>query len=446
VAAPTLAAGLSAAFSLGAFLVSASGKSTLPDRIQARTDQLSTELAADLGQTAANFSMIGRLIASDHGKLTEFQKVRLSDAWKLEPSSEPAKAAITKAARQWFAAALAPAAAPFLAIAWNARPNDLACDFYKDRVRYTGHPWRNEPALAQFRAVIGYENGQPVTQSVFFSKAPDVYETDNGPPESLVRFLFESPTGVQLNHYAFMSDATFGRTRNVVDGNFCFESPGSSRERGSGVCAQAAVLAPLPLCQCGGLRPHARIARGHGGNCRREPTAQHGDAVVGSGSRGQHAAGRVRRRQLRRPDDGPDRAVRRQQRPDRAQCHLDLERRNLGTGPPRDQPAGPAGGGGSLGSGHLDGHHVRWPRPQRRSCRHLVVDPGTTGFSSTRPPALRRGPRRRSPPTGDPSIACCFSGASRLITATWATRGNGMARRGSTGVRPLARHRARARR
>jgi hypothetical protein len=221
-----LAAGLSAAFSLGAFMVSASGKSTLPDRIQARTDQLSTELAADLGHTAANFSMIGRLIASDDGKLREFQKVRLTDAWKLEPSSEPAKAAITKAARQWFAAALAPAAAPFLAIAWNATPNDLACDFYLDGTRYTGHPWRNEPALAQFRAVIGYGNGQPVTQSVFFSKEPDVYQTDNGPPESLVRFLFESRTGVLLNHYAFMSDATFGRTRNVVNGNFCFESAG----------------------------------------------------------------------------------------------------------------------------------------------------------------------------------------------------------------------------
>jgi hypothetical protein len=219
--ASALSSGLAAGFALAAFLVNAAGKSALPARIQAKTDQLGTQLAADLGQAAKNLSVIGRLIAGDYGKLTRFQEVRLSSAWKLEPSSEPSKTAITKAARQWFASALVPVGYPFLAIAWNATPNNLGCYFYKDGQKYFGHPWRNEPALAQFRTVIGFADGRPVSQSVYFSKDFDPYYEDNGPPEDLVKFLFEAPAGVQLNHYAFMTPAVFGKIWNEVNESDC---------------------------------------------------------------------------------------------------------------------------------------------------------------------------------------------------------------------------------
>jgi len=224
--ASALSSGLAATFALAAFVVSTSGKSALPDRVQVRADQLGTQLAADLGQAAQNLSVIGRLIASDWGKLTRFQDLRLTPAWKLEPSGEPSKAAITKAARQWFATALTPVGFSFLAIAWNATPNDMTCDFYEHAEKFTVHPWRNEPALAQFRTVIGYANGQPVSQTLFFSKDPDLDAGNNGPPEDLVRFLFESPAGVQLNHYAFMTNANFGKTWNSIDHGFCINEPG----------------------------------------------------------------------------------------------------------------------------------------------------------------------------------------------------------------------------
>jgi hypothetical protein len=222
--ASALSSGLAAAFLLGAYLVGQSGRSALPARIQVRTDELGTQLAADLGDAAKNLTVIGRLIAGDYGKLTRFQDVRLTAAWKLEPSSEPSKTAITKAARQWFATALVPAGFSFLAIAWNASPNDMTCDFYEHTERFTVHPWRNEPALAQFRTVIGYASGQPVTQWMFFSKEPDLDRQDNGPSEDLARFLFEAPAGVQLNHYAFMSTAVFGKLWHAVDHGFCINN------------------------------------------------------------------------------------------------------------------------------------------------------------------------------------------------------------------------------
>jgi len=219
-----VASGLSAAFSLMAYLVQTSGKSTLPDVVQARADQLTELLATDLGQAAASFAVIGRLIASDAGKLSRFQSLYLTPAWKIEPSSQTAVNAITLAARQWFATALVPVAYSYLGTAVNASPNDLRCGFYQQDLYVYTHPWTNEPALAQFRTVVGWDNGHPVTQTVFFSRYPDFDKADNGPPESIAKLLFEAQDSQDplLNQYAFMSTANFGRLHSVTNNEDCY--------------------------------------------------------------------------------------------------------------------------------------------------------------------------------------------------------------------------------
>jgi hypothetical protein len=221
--ASTLSAGLSAAFALGAYLVSKSGASTLPDRVQARASQLSDLLADDLNNAAASFAMIGRLIATDGGKLTRFQNLYLTDGWKLEPSSEPAINAMTLAARQWFATELVTFGYSHLGVAFNASPNDLLCGFYQHAEYVKIHPWTNEPALAQFRAVVGYDGNHPVTQTVFFSRDPDFDVGDNGPPDGIAQLLFAAQ-GSQpplLNQYAFMSVANFGKVYPVANNGDC---------------------------------------------------------------------------------------------------------------------------------------------------------------------------------------------------------------------------------
>jgi hypothetical protein len=101
----------------------------------------------------------------------------------------------------------------------------MRCKYYEHAEIVYTHPWRNEPALAQFRAVVGYQDGRPVTQIVFFGKDLNPDLADNGPPESLANFLFAPvPASGEtlLNQYAFMSNANFGVTHNVIDNDFCY--------------------------------------------------------------------------------------------------------------------------------------------------------------------------------------------------------------------------------
>jgi hypothetical protein len=220
-------AGLSAAFSLGAYWVSQSGASALPAMVRAKTNELARVLSGDLTAAADNFSVIGRLIASDAGKLTRFQSLYTTPDWKLDPSLRPAKDAISRAAQQWFATQLVPAGFPWLGIAWGATPNDLSCWYYKTvrrPVKIHNTPWLHEPALAQLRTVVAFADGRPVTQSVFFGTAFNEQSKDNNPPDSLAKFLFEPAAGTGealLDLRSFLSDANFGKSHRATNDESC---------------------------------------------------------------------------------------------------------------------------------------------------------------------------------------------------------------------------------
>jgi hypothetical protein len=230
-----MASGLSAALALVAYLVGQSGKSALPDVIRTKTNELARQLSGTLSLAAQNFDVIGRLIASDYGKLTRFQSLYLTDEWKLEPSSQPATMAITKAARQWFAAQLVPVAYPWLVVGWGATPNDLECFYYTDTsgnparpARRDVKPWETEPDKAQFRTVVAFADGRPVTQSVFFGMAfRKGHAKGNAPPESLASFLYAEgqATGDPVPYmHSFLSEATFGTAHKETNGASCSTS------------------------------------------------------------------------------------------------------------------------------------------------------------------------------------------------------------------------------
>jgi hypothetical protein len=223
-----ITSGLSAAFALGSYLVSQSGVSALPEQLRARTDLLGQDLSTHLSAAADSFDNIGRMIVSDAGKLTDFQGLYLTPAWRLGASSRPAKGAIDLAAQRWFATEFVPVAFPWLAIASGATPNNLRCAHVGLDEIFYNQPWRNQPALAQIRTIVKWENDKPVTQSVFFSKFPNLLREDNGPPAGVIDSLFAQVPGSAaplLNPYAFMTDANFGMTRNVVDDSFCSTRP-----------------------------------------------------------------------------------------------------------------------------------------------------------------------------------------------------------------------------
>jgi hypothetical protein len=227
-----VASGLSAALALGAYLVSESGKSALPDVIKAKTNELARQLSVTLSQAAENFNVIGRLIASDYGKLTKFQSLYLTDDWALEPSTQPATTAITRAARQWFASELVPVASPWLVVGWGAKPNDLECFYYTDTrgrpgkpARRDVKPWEAEPDHAQFQTVVAYADGKPVTQSVFFGMAfSKSHAKDNAPPASLADFLYAEGQSTDMTlpyMHSFLSEATFGTAHKATNGASC---------------------------------------------------------------------------------------------------------------------------------------------------------------------------------------------------------------------------------
>ncbi|HEX5292283.1 MAG TPA: hypothetical protein VFX25_25720 [Streptosporangiaceae bacterium] len=231
-----MASGVSAALALIAYLVSQSGKSALPDAIRTRTTELARQLSVTLSQAAENFGVIGRLVASDYGKLTRFQSLYLTDEWKLEPSTQPATTAITRAARQWFAGQLVPVAYPWLVVGWGARPNDLECFYYTPipglpakPSRHDVKPWETEPDKAQFQTVVAYADGKPVTQSVFFGMGFRVgHAKNNAPPESLANFLYAEgqSTGDPVPYmHSLLSEANFGTAHKATNGASC---PGSS--------------------------------------------------------------------------------------------------------------------------------------------------------------------------------------------------------------------------
>jgi hypothetical protein len=217
---------LSAVLSLVTYLVNRSGQSTLPDTIRARTGELAKVLARDLTATADTFGAIGRLIASDNGTLERFQSlVKYSPEWDLGPSSVPAREGIAKAAQQWFATQLAPVAFPWLVIGWGATANNLSCyyiKYHKFPVRYDVKPWRNEPILAQTRTVVAFQDGLPVSQSVFFGGAYQQDVPTTNPSDSLADYLFGSRTGqVGLNLGSFLSQASFGAPHRITNGQHC---------------------------------------------------------------------------------------------------------------------------------------------------------------------------------------------------------------------------------
>jgi hypothetical protein len=216
---------LSAVLSLVAGYVDQSGQPTLPEKITTKTGELAQVLSRELTMAADTFGVIGRLIASDNGKLQKFQSLASTPEWELEPSRAPARRDITKAAQEWFASQLVPAAFPWLITAWGATPNDLSCYYYTDLrhpVKVHVKPWSDEPAQAQLREVVAFQDGHPVTQSVFFGGAFHKGAHTTNPNDSLAAYLFGTDAEqVGLNRHSFISKTTFGDPHRVTNDRGC---------------------------------------------------------------------------------------------------------------------------------------------------------------------------------------------------------------------------------
>lgn len=190
--ASAVAAGISAAFALAAYLVAANGKPNLPaDPVRVKGGELARQLQNQLYQTASSVTGLGLLFAGDYGALISAKTLILSREWELPANMSLALSRISLAAQRWFAAGLIPNAFPWLVHltpAINVR--DLTCDSHY-------HYWYAESDLAQYRWTDSFNpDGSRHLATYFISRRVPWSDPDGnsfGMTDELGRYLFDDP-------------------------------------------------------------------------------------------------------------------------------------------------------------------------------------------------------------------------------------------------------------
>jgi hypothetical protein len=221
--ASAVAAGVSAAFALAAYLVAQNGTPNLPaDAVRVKSQELAKQLQDQLYQTASSLTGLGLLFAGDYGALMSAKSLILSRDWELPANLALALSSISVAAKRWFAAGLIPNAYPWLVHllpAINVR--DLTCDSHY-------HYWyaQGVPGLAQFQWTDSFNpDGTRHLATYFASRRVPWSDPDGnsfGMTNEIGGYLFDDPAqhpgALGIEPLALLNPDVWGVIYNARDG------------------------------------------------------------------------------------------------------------------------------------------------------------------------------------------------------------------------------------
>ncbi len=238
--ASNVAAGLSATFSIVAYFTRSSGSSNLiGPRITEKADQLGTDAFNRYQVASDQLDSIGRIVASDYGKLTTMAaNVDSNEGWRLPPTLGAATDQIRKASVRWFYQELLPVAYSVVQIEpappdGPANARDYSCFSSYARTGgaageapLTSRPLRDEPDSAQDRQITGFGNdGTPIAP--VFALTSDVGTNPFRVPRSeLTDPLFRGADdplgpGIGFQKILLYSPSIFSFDKTVHDGSRC---------------------------------------------------------------------------------------------------------------------------------------------------------------------------------------------------------------------------------
>ena len=230
--ASAVAAGVAAAFGLGAYLTQPNGTPVLADKIRVKANDLSTVYANRMADTAHNLTRDALIVVSDWGKLTAVYDHRAEPIWQTTSDPEEAVTAMALAAKQWMAGQLIPLAYPWLIQATPGPPNpqnvnSITCVLTPHGGGYDQNfsPWANQPLNAQVSGTNNWSSAGAQSAWFFLSKPPDLERQNNAPTQEVGNLLFSPAnpdTGtLGIDKTYFLSPRIFGtahliknRTRN----------------------------------------------------------------------------------------------------------------------------------------------------------------------------------------------------------------------------------------
>jgi len=223
--ASSAAAGISAAFGLVSYLTHDDGSPQLGVELKVKSNALARTIRSRLFDTAGSLTGIALLFVGDYGKLQAAARKLNTPAWKLPSNPRPTLDAIGRAAQQWFAEQVTPAAYPWLL---RGTPQPLGPPVARAITCYsavftaqTSQPWRAYPNSAEFRPVDSWTaDDTPVLPTYFFSRA-GIDAVNLSPSPAIVDRLFGDPAqgGLGMSKYRFLSPRVFGGLQNALDQN-----------------------------------------------------------------------------------------------------------------------------------------------------------------------------------------------------------------------------------
>jgi hypothetical protein len=216
-----LAAGVSAAFGLAAFLTDDHGAPNIPnEEVLVQAAKLAGQMQQQMFAASDSMVGLGMIFVSDYGKLMGAFNQLNTPEWEIPPNPAESLSKISLAARQWFAESLVPVAFPWLIRANPPTPpgpstaNQVDCSAVEAGYLEHWNPWINQPASAQMHAVDSWGTW-PSTSLYFFSRSPQITEERaNAPAQSIADLLFNpiNPTtgSLGVNQLDFLSPHFFG--------------------------------------------------------------------------------------------------------------------------------------------------------------------------------------------------------------------------------------------
>ncbi|PTR32238.1 hypothetical protein C8K36_1011290 [Rhodococcus sp. OK519] len=219
-----VAAGLSAAFGLGAYLSQPSGPPQLVNDVQVRASELGRTARAQMLATSRSITGLTLLVLSDYGKLTATTAKLPTTKWTLPNDTGPTIANLTLAAQRSAAEKLVPLVIPWLfrgtpfrsAQSMSCREEVLPVVWYKQV-----NVWKNQPANAALN-VRDYStaDGQDILAPYWFAKV-SLDEDQASPPAKLTNMLFDPANPVTgtlgINQLDFINPRVFGAAHQAND-------------------------------------------------------------------------------------------------------------------------------------------------------------------------------------------------------------------------------------
>ncbi|MDI9917310.1 hypothetical protein [Rhodococcus sp. IEGM 1379] len=219
-----VAAGLSAAFGLGAYLSQPSGPPQLVNDVQVRASELGRTARAQMLATSRSITGLTLLVLSDYGKLTATAARLPTTKWTLPNDTGPTIANLTLAAQRSAAEKLVPLVFPWLLRGTPLRSaQSMSCKKVIPRVStdIQVHVWKNQPANAALNVRDYFTaEGSDIPAPYWFAKA-SLDEDRASPPASLTNMLFDPAnpaTGtLGINQQDFINPRIFGAAHQAND-------------------------------------------------------------------------------------------------------------------------------------------------------------------------------------------------------------------------------------